>query len=60
MYRCPACHQLTSENYVNEDGKIACQGVVNKGGKFVMCAFVYFINEYNTINTEGVIHEKRG
>lgn len=53
FYKCPACQQLTSENFKNEFNKVVCQQVVNRNGKFVMCGFSYHVNEYNTYSKEG-------
>ena len=52
-YLCPCCHQLTSENFKNEDDKVVCQRIVNRGGKLVQCGFYFYVNEYNTYTMEG-------
>lgn len=52
-YLCPACHQLTSENFKNEFNKIECRKIVNRNGKFTMCGFHYHVNEFNTYTAEG-------
>jgi len=46
-YRCYSCGSLTSENFVKENGKIACQHTVFRNCRYEFCNNEFYAADYN-------------